>query len=367
MLPIILATGADQNPIVPFLAPSVSVVAAIVAVIAARFAWLQKQTEMWRALRSQMSDAVSKTYLAEKELLDIEAELDLMQSGEAEKKRKYLRSKRIVSEDQCYLIAHQAAYLLQESLGGKKIHLISKAQREKLPKRFHFGHMEYAAIARSFGMRRDPQARDYWKLVLEESSDLPQALYRREFSKFLFSTNAFPEGRDEFRRTLEALVGKSDNYLWQRIWTYFEWTRQEKKKACDREKAYRCFKEAVEIIKQLGNEEMKNTAREIIKRTVDFHFPWRGSASRVLAILAPPVSHRSWVSGGRITGIRVCISATNSLGWPVPKARTLKASRASRVSQAFPSSHPSHSVCIAVNHPDDLLGMAHPAIKRVLE
>jgi Tn3 transposase DDE domain len=43
---------------------------------------------------------------------------------------------------------------------------------------------------------------------------------------------------------------------------------------------------------------------------------WAGNG-RKTSFPASPDSHRSWVSGGRITGIRVCISATNSLGWPV--------------------------------------------------
>jgi len=283
MLPNILAAGTGHNAIVPVLSLIVSVVAVVIAVSAARFTWLQKQTEMRRALRNQMSDAVSRTYIAEKELLDIEAELHLLPRGEVEKKRIYLRSKRIVIRDQCYLVTHQAAYVLQESLGRKKLHSMCMTERktllEKLLKEFRFSHVEYAAIARGLDMGGDPQAPVYWNLVLEASSDLAQALYRREYSKFLFSTNDLIEGRKQFQETvdslnaLNSLVGNTDRYLWELMWTYFEWARQEKKKASERKNADTQFRLAVEIIGKFHSKEKKSAAWEIVKEQWTIIFP----------------------------------------------------------------------------------------------
>jgi hypothetical protein len=277
VLPNVLAF--DLNPIVPFLSPIVSVIAACAAALVARFAWLQKHAEMRRTLRNQMSDAVSRTYTAERELADIEAELANDQA--TEKKRAHLRSKRTIIKDQCYLTTHQAAYVLQESLERekrKKLHSMSTTEQnerkeliEKLLKEFRFSHVEYAAIARGFEMGGDPQAPDYWQLALDASDGLAQALYRREYSKFLFSANNLKEGREQFQETINSLntlkksvVSNTDNYLWELMWTYFEWAKQENKKAPEENKASTYLDKAEETIGQLRNVEKKNNAREIL-------------------------------------------------------------------------------------------------------
>ena len=122
-------------------------------------------------------------------------------------------------------------------------------------------------------MAGDPQAKFYWDIALKASSDLPQILYRRELGKFLFSTNAMDLGRGEFKKAVNSLVGNTDSYRWELMWTYFEWARQEMKKASDGEEAYRYFISALKVIKELRDEERKKNAQQIIKEQWDSLFP----------------------------------------------------------------------------------------------